>query len=78
VLETPIDTPCNEGECAACAVVVLDAAGLAPPSDAERALMASHPRGLKFASDERLACFARVVGPGAVVQVKRVWTLAGA
>ena len=77
VLETPIDTPCNEGECGACAVQVLRGEGLTPAGDAERALMANHPRGLKFKPDERLACFARVEGPGAEILVKRVWTLAG-
>ena len=78
VLETPIDTPCNEGECGACAVQILDGAGLTPPNDAERALMDKHPRGLKFAPDDRLAAqVGRLPDGGHRQMAPRLWNREG-
>lgn len=71
-LETPIESHCPDGACGDCAVEVLDATGLAPPSEAEAKLLRE-----KHKSDpkKRLACHARVVGSGGRIKAARVWTL---
>lgn len=70
-LETPIATHCPDGHCGHCLVEVLDPAGLTQPTSAEQRLLDEQ----KAAPNLRLACHAKVVGPGARVKVQRVWTM---
>lgn len=74
-LDTPIATGCPDGHCGECVVDVLAGAeALAPASVAEREAYEKGQR--RAATDrERLACHARVVGSGAKVKVRRVWTM---
>ena len=73
-LETPIATGCPDGTCGGCVVDVLSAEGLAPAGAAEVAAFRSG-NGRDPTAEERLACHARVVGPGVRVRVRKVWTL---
>ena len=68
-LETPIATNCPDGHCGHCAVEVLDATGLKEPSAAEAKILQEKGSGM------RLACHAKVVGSGARVKVRNVWTM---
>jgi len=70
-LETPIATGCPDGQCGTCLVDVLDGAGLAAPTSAEQRVMAD--KGVK--PHQRLACHAKVTGPGTRVKVHTVWTM---
>lgn len=73
-LETPIATGCPDGTCGGCVVDLLSAEGLAPALPAEvAAFRTAQQRGPT--AEERLACHARVAGPGARVRVRKVWTL---
>lgn len=69
-LEKPIATGCPDGHCGHCVVDVLDATGLGEPSAAEAKLLAEKPE-----KNIRLACHARVVGPGAKIKVREVWSM---
>ncbi|MSP56629.1 MAG: 2Fe-2S iron-sulfur cluster binding domain-containing protein [Myxococcales bacterium] len=69
-LEKPIATGCPDGHCGHCIVDVLDATGLGEPSPAEAKLLAE-----KTEKSIRLACHARVVGPGAKIKVREVWSM---
>jgi len=71
---------CPDGGCAQCRVEVLDPTGLSPITDGERASMQaladgkphegrSREPGPPPTPTSRLGCYARVVGPGARVQV---------
>jgi ferredoxin len=71
-LETPISTGCPDGACGGCTVEVLDGAGLAAPSAAEKRIL---DEKWKDKPTWRLACHARVTGPGARVKVHSVWTM---
>lgn len=74
-LETPIATECPDGQCGGCAIDVLGGSdALAPAKVAE---VEAFTKGQKRAPGpaDRLACHARVVGDGARIGVKRVWTL---
>ena len=66
-LPSPIATACPDGQCGQCVVQVLDATGIAPPSDAERAVMDKWHK--EPDPQRRLACHARVDGSGAKVRV---------
>lgn len=70
-LETPIATHCPDGHCGECVVEVLDPAGLSQPTSAEQRLLDEQKRAPNY----RLACHAKVVGPGARVKVTHVWTM---
>ena len=69
-LETPIATGCPDGHCGSCAVEVLSDTGLAPPTEAEAKILKE-----KAQPGQRLACHARVVGNGAKVKIKAVWSM---
>lgn len=73
-LETPIATGCPDGTCGGCVVDVLSGEGLAPPAAAELSAFRS-ANGREPTGEERLACHARVAGPGVRVRVRKVWTL---
>ncbi len=66
-LPSPIATGCPDGQCGQCVVEVLDARGLAPVSEAERKTMDKWHKTPD--PKRRLACHARVDGPGARVRV---------
>lgn len=69
-LDAPIATGCPDGHCGGCVVDVLDATGIGAPSPAEAKLLAEKPeQGI------RLACHARVVGPGGKIKVREVWSM---
>jgi len=70
LLETPIATGCPDGHCGGCVVDILDSTGLAPPTAAETKLL--EPKG---EPNTRMACHARVAGPGAKVKIRQVWSL---
>jgi ferredoxin len=74
-LETPIATACPDGACGLCAVEVQAGAdSLAPPTAAERDAW-KRGTGRELEAPSRLACHARVVGPGARVRVTKVWKI---
>jgi ferredoxin len=74
-LDTPIATGCPDGHCGECVVeIAAGAEGISPPSAAEQAAY-THGQGKKTMGAERLACHARVVGGGARVKIRRVWTM---
>ena len=71
---------CPDGGCGLCRVEILDSGGLSPMKSAERASLDAMVQGLPHEGRERspgapllpgtrLACHAKVVGPGARVQV---------
>ncbi len=73
-------SPCPDGACGFCRVEALDPTGLSPRSDTEVAAMEAHARGEPHEGrprepgatpgpKTRLACHARVLGPGARVKV---------
>ena len=75
---------CPDGGCALCRVEVLDASGLSPKGDAEQrsmeALVAGEPHegrqrepGAPIEPSSRLACHAKVLGPGARVKVHELF-----
>ena len=85
-LPSPISTgrraggTCPDGGCAECRVEVIDASGLSPMTDAERASMQALADGQPHEGrcrepgpaptpTSRLGCYAKIVGPGAKVQV---------
>jgi ferredoxin len=75
LLETPIDAPCPDGHCGKCLVEILeDGGGLAPPSAAEERLL-EETLGAERDPRMRLACHARLRGPGVRVKVLKVWDL---
>lgn len=72
--------PCPDGGCASCRVEILDSTGLSPMTDAERATLDAHVAGEPhegrcrepgepYTENTRLACYAKILGPGARVQV---------
>ncbi len=69
-LEAPIATGCPDGHCGNCVVEVLDATGVSEPTTAEAKLLAGKPD-----KNIRMACHARVVGPGAKIKVREVWSM---
>ena len=71
---------CPDGGCALCRIEVIDATGLSPMTDSERASMQALADGKPHEGrnrepgpvptpTSRLACYAKIVGPGARVQV---------
>lgn len=66
-LPSPIATGCPDGQCGQCVVEVLDGTGLAAPSDSERKVTDKWHKTPD--PKRRLACHARVEGPGAKVRV---------
>ena len=73
-LATPIDTKCPDGHCGECVVDVLAGGGLNTPLAAENKAF-EHGQGRPEKPNERLACHARIVGSGARIGVRKVWTM---
>lgn len=66
-LPAPIATACPDGQCGHCVVEILDGSGIAEPTDSERKVIEKvHKR---YDPKKRLACHARIDGPGARVKV---------
>ena len=75
LLETPIDSPCPDGHCGHCQVRVLDdGGGLAPPTRSEAEIL-DRELGADRDPAIRLACHARLKGPGVRIQVLKTWSL---
>lgn len=75
LIETPIHTGCPDGHCGQCNVIVIEGAdSLQPPSENETRVM-DEMLGKDRDPRTRLACHARVQGPGITVQVQNVWRL---
>jgi ferredoxin len=75
-LSTPIDTQCPDGGCGSCVVDILEApdSSLSPAASKEAdAYRECHSANLP--AGVRLACHARVVGPGLLVGVRHVWNI---
>lgn len=70
MLEMPIATGCPDGHCGNCIVDVIDATGISAPTPAEAKMLADKPE-----KNIRLACHARVVGPGGKIKVREVWSM---
>ena len=66
-LPSPIATGCPDGHCGKCVVEVLDARGIAAPSDSERKVLDKWHK--QPDPKRRLACHARVEGSGGRVRV---------
>jgi len=75
---------CPDGGCAMCRVEILSATGISPMNDAERASLDASIRGEPHEGrprppappalpSTRLACYAKVVGPGGRVQVHELF-----
>jgi len=71
---------CPDGGCASCRIEIIDGTGLSPMTDSERASMQAladgkphegRPRekGPAITENARLGCYAKILGPGAKVQV---------
>ena len=73
-LETPIEVGCPDGNCGGCAVDVTCGDGISGPTEREMALLLEHHEG-SDPSHVRLACHARVIGDGARVTVRKVWSM---
>ena len=74
-LETPIHTGCPDGRCGDCQVVILNGgSSISVPTEAERDVMDA-TMGKDRDPSVRLACHARVMGPGLEVRVQKVWRL---
>ena len=69
-LEKPIATGCPDGHCGGCLVEVVDGTGIGEPSAGEAKLLAD-----KTEKNVRLACHARVVGPGGKIRIREVWSM---
>jgi ferredoxin len=75
LLDTPIDNPCPDGHCGLCQVRILEAGpGLAPESNIEAEIL-DKTLGTDRDRAIRLACHARLLGPGVKVSVQKVWRL---
>lgn len=66
-LPSPIATGCPDGQCGQCVVDVVDGRGIAPETESEKKVLAKWHPGKS--EGKRLACHARVDGPGAKVKV---------
>ncbi len=66
-LPAPIATACPDGQCGQCVVEILDGSGIAEPSDSEKGVIEKWHK--KYDPKKRLACHARVDGPGGKVKV---------
>lgn len=66
-LPAPIATGCPDGQCGQCVVEVLDGRGIAPPTDSERSVIDKWHKNAP--PTKRLACHARISGPGSRVKV---------
>ena len=74
MLETPIEVGCPDGHCGGCLVDLVSDTGMQAMSDREReVILEKHER--EPGANERLACHARVLGPGVEVKVHKVWSL---
>lgn len=74
MLETPIEVGCPDGHCGGCLVDVMSDIGMQAMGDRERdVILEKHERQPE--SLERLACHARVLGPGVEVKVHKVWSM---
>ena len=72
-LPKPLATGCPDGTCGNCRVEVLDPSGLSPIKDKEREVIA---QWIPDATpNTRLACHARVLGPGAKVRAFNLFDL---
>jgi len=74
MLETPIEVGCPDGHCGGCLVDLIEDSGMQVMGERELTVIRDeHKRDP--AEDERLACHARVLGPGVEVRVHKVWSL---
>lgn len=74
MLETPIEVGCPDGHCGGCLVDVVSDAGMQAMGERERdVIVEKHERQPE--AQERLACHARVLGPGVEVKVHKVWSM---
>lgn len=74
-LETPIATGCPDGTCGSCYVDVLSGgASLSERTDNENDAYKGH-YNKDLPADQRLACHARIMGPGVKARVHAVWTM---
>ena len=74
MLETPAEIGCPDGHCGGCLVDVLVADGVQAMKSKElEVIREKHER--EPGAQERLACHARVLGPGAEVRIRKVWSL---
>lgn len=71
LLPSQIATACPDGSCGQCVVDVIDASGLAEPTDTEREVLEKWQKDA--GPNVRLACHARVIGPGAKVRVRKLF-----
>jgi ferredoxin len=73
--------PCPDGGCGSCQVEIIDSTGLTPMTESELETLDSYvagephegrPRepGEPYKSNTRLACYAKIIGPGARVAVR--------
>jgi ferredoxin len=77
-LDTPIHAHCPDGHCGQCQVEVLGGMdALRPPTEAETTLLDEH-LGAERDPRVRLACHTRIIGSGARIRAKTVWSLAEA
>jgi ferredoxin len=75
LLETPIDTPCPDGHCGLCQVRILEGLGSLAPESTTEAEILDKVLGPGRDKAIRLACHARLRGPGVKVAVQKVWRL---
>jgi ferredoxin len=74
MLETPIEAGCPDGHCGECLVDILQDTGMQALGDRElEVIREQHKRDPE--PKERLACHARVSGPGVEVRVRKIWNL---
>jgi ferredoxin len=74
MLETPIEAGCPDGHCGECLVDILQDTGMQALGDRElEVIREQHKRDPE--PKERLACHARVLGPGVEVRVRKIWNL---
>ena len=74
MLETPIEVGCPDGHCGGCIVDLVSDSGMQEMGSRERGvILEKHEREPE--SHERLACHARVLGPGVEVKVRQVWSM---
>ena len=74
MLETPIEAGCPDGHCGGCFVDILTDTGMQAMNEKELTVIREkHEREPK--AGERLACHARLLGPGVEVRVREAWNL---
>ncbi len=74
MLETPIEVGCPDGHCGGCLVDVLADTGMQDMNEKELTVF-REKQEREPEPGERLACHARLSGPGVEVRVREVWNL---